>query len=63
MKYFMFLIEFIILCVMTYFNIKTFKQAVREGDEDKVWKWVILLLTFALAYFFLNATWQAITED
>ena len=43
-----------------YFNIKMFKKSVEEGDNDKLWRWLILLLSFALIYFMLNATYQAL---
>ena len=63
MKFFIFLIEASILGATIYFNIKMFKKRVEEGDNDKLWRWLILLLSFALIYFMLNATYQALFVD
>lgn len=60
MKIFMFLIEIIILALAIWLNVKFFKKSVEEGDNDKVWKWIILLMSFAFIYFMINATYQLI---
>lgn len=60
MKIFLFLIEAGILGFMIFINIQMFKEAKFQGDEDKMWRWVILLCTFALTYFVLNALYQLI---
>lgn len=62
MKYLIFLFEAIILGIVIYFNIKYFKKSVEEGDEDNLWKWIILLLSFALIYGMINATYQILIQ-
>lgn len=64
MKVFLFLVEICILGFMIYFNILNLKKSIQEGgDEEKTWKWVIIILTFAFSYFLLNATYQALFVD
>lgn len=63
MRYFVFLIEAIIFAGSIYLNINMFKKTVEEGEEDKLWKWLILLLTFALIYFMINATVQVLFDN
>lgn len=64
MKYFAFLVEAIILIAVIFLNIKMFKSSIEEGgEEDRLWKWIILLCSFALVYFMLNATYEAIFLD